>query len=403
MQRVEYHGHYSATTAGDAALQTTNARWYFAGLAGSLLGNSAMSLVAGIWVKVLTGSSAKAGLVSACIYAGTMGAPIAGLIADRVPRRHLLLALNLVSAATILPLVLVSSRSLVWIVFVVMALYGIETTLMDPAEDALFAQMFTAEFRRRINGWRLSIQETGRLVAPLLGAGLFELLGGSAVAALDAATFIFAALVITRLGTDDTPPAKSDGALRDSLLAGIRHVLASPAIRPVAIATTLVMALSGVGVAAQYSLVHGLGEHPAFLGALTALLGAGSIIASLTASRIIERHGERRLALIGLINFAAGNLLRANHWLPAALVGSMVLGFALPYTFLATLNVAQRATPGDLQGRVSAALVFALFGPQALMQTIGSALISSTTYIDIYSASAAISLAIAAWLASSAS
>jgi MFS family permease len=404
MQRVEAHEHNSATTrAGDAAVQTTNARWYFAGLAGSLLGNSAMSLVAGIWIKVLTGSSAKAGLVSACIYAGTMGAPIAGLIADRLPRRHLLLALNFVSAATILPLVLVSSRSMVWIVFVVMALYGIETTLMDPAEDALFAQMFTAEFRRRINGWRLSIQETGRLVAPLLGAGLFELLGGSAVAALDAATFIFAALVITRLNTDDTPPAKSDGALLDSLLAGIRHVLATPTIRPVAIATTLVMALSGVGVAAQYSLVHGLGEHPAFLGALTALLGAGSIIASLTASRMIARHGERKLALIGLINFAAGNLLRANHWLPAALVGSAVLGFALPYAFLATLNVAQRATPGDLQGRVSAALLFALFGPQALTQTIGSALISGTTYINIYAASAAISLAIAAWLTSSAS
>ena len=81
------------------------------------------------------------------------------------------------------------------------------------------------------------------------------------------------------------------------------------------------MALSGVGVAAQYSLVHGVGQDPAFLGVLSALLGAGSIIASLTASRIIERFGERTLALIGLFNFALGNLLRANHSLPAALVG----------------------------------------------------------------------------------
>src|SRR5579862_4272014 len=69
---------------------TSNARWYFAGLAGSLLGNSAMSLVAGIWVKSLTGSSSQAGLVSACIYAGTMSAPVAGLVADRLPRRRIL-------------------------------------------------------------------------------------------------------------------------------------------------------------------------------------------------------------------------------------------------------------------------------------------------------------------------
>ena len=119
----------------------------------------------------------------------------------------------------------------------------------------------------------------------------------------------------------------------------------------------------------------------------------------MTASRIIERLGERALTVIGLVNFAAGNLLRANHWLPAALAGSVVLGFALPYVFLATLNIAQRETPNGLQGRVSAALTFVLFGPQALSQVIGSALIAHTTYIEIYIGSAAISLGIAGWLA----
>lgn len=398
MRRVDAARPEERTT--ETRVATANARWYFAGLAGSLVGNSAMSLVAGIWVKELTGSSAKAGLVSACIYAGTMGAPIAGLIADRFPRRRLLLALNLVSAATMLPLLLVRSGSTSWIVFVVMAFCGIELTLMGPAEDALFAQMFSTGFRQRINGWRLTIQETGRLGAPLLGAGLFALVGGGAVAALDASTFVFASMVITRLVTDDRAPSRSrDGALVDSLLAGMRHVLRTSTIRPVAIAATLVMALSGMGVAAQYSLVHGLGERPAFLGVLAALLGAGSIVASLTASRVINRHGERTLALLGLVNFAAGNLLRANHWLPAALVGTAVLGFALPYVFLATLNVAQRGTPNELQGRVSAALLFALFGPQALTQAIGSALIAHLNYVEIYAASAALSLAIAAWLA----
>lgn len=263
-----------------------NARWYFSGLAASLLGNSAMTLVAGIWVKQLTGSSAQAGLVSACIYAGTMGAPIAGLIADRFPRRRLLLWLNVVAALTLLPLLAVSSRSGVWLVFVVMAAYGVEATLTGPAEDALFAQMFSVAFRRRITGWRLIIQESGRLVAPLLGAGLFVLIGGGLVASLDAATFVFATLVITRLKVVDRRPARGPERLGASLLAGGRHILGSTAIRPVAVATALVMALSALGVAAQYSLVRGVGEHPAFLGVFSALLGAGSIVASLTASRI---------------------------------------------------------------------------------------------------------------------
>ncbi len=351
-----------------------------------------------MWVRALTGSSAQAGVVSACSYAATMTAPVAGVVADRMPRRQLLLVLNLISAATILPLVLVRSRSETWIVFAVMVVYGLEATLMDPAEDALFAQMFTTEFRRGITGWRLTIQETGRLIAPLLGAGLFVLLGGGAVAALDAATFVFAALIITRLRVKDTPPARTPERLIAEMLAGARHILCTPAIRPVALGTTAVMALSGIGVAAQYSLVHGVGQHPGFLGVLTALLGAGSIVASLTASRIIKRYDERRLTIIGLVNFAAGSVLRADHSLPSVLIGSAVLGFALPYVFLATLNVAQRTTPDQLQGRVSAALIFALFGPQALTQLAGAALITHITYIQIYLSSAAVSLTIAGWL-----
>ncbi len=181
-----------------------NARWYFAGLAASLIGNSAMSLVAGIWVKSLTGSSEQAGLVGGCVYAATLLAPFAGLLADRLPRRPLLLCLNLIAAATVALLLLVRSRGEVWLIFVVMAAYGVQATLMDPAEDALFAQMFTTEFRRRINGWRLTIQETGRLASPLLGAGLFVLLGGGAVAALDGATFVVAAFVVTRLRVDES-------------------------------------------------------------------------------------------------------------------------------------------------------------------------------------------------------
>ncbi len=400
---MSFGGPSARSRAGGRELEiaSSNARWYFTGLAASLVGNSAMSLVAGVWVKSLTHSSAQAGLVSACVYAPTMAAPIAGLVADRLPRRRLLLGLNLIAAVTISALLLVRSRADVWIVFAVMGVYGVEATLMDPAEDALFAQLFTIEFRQRINGWRLTIQETGRLASPLLGAGLFVLLGGGAVAALDAATFLVAALVITRLRLHDAPPTRSplDERFGPALRAGVAHLWRTRGLRPVAIAAAAIMALSGVGVAAQYGLVHGVGERPAFLGVLTAALGAGSILAALSASRIIRRLGERWLAVIGLVNFAAGNLLRADHSLLAAMCGSLVLGFALPYVFLATLNLAQRLTPNQLQGRVSAALTLALFGPQAAMQALGSLLIAHASYVTVYIASAALGALIAGWLA----
>ena len=376
-----------------------NGRLYLIGLAASLIGNSAMSLVAGIWVKSITGSSAQAGYVSVCIYAPSLAGPVGGMIADRVRRRRFLLALNLVSAVMVLPLLAVSGRSGVWIVFAVMAWYGVDLMLTTPAESGLFVQMLPGELRQRLNGWTLGLQETGRLVAPLLGAGLFAVSGGRTVALLDAATFVLAALMIWRIRLCETKPIRPATHWRAEVVAGFVHIRRTGELRRLVAAGAVVIGTSGIGFAAQYSLVQALGEPPSFLGVLSAGLGAGSVVASLASSRLLGRIGEGWLAVIGSTNFALGNLLRASGWLPAAVAGSVVLGFALPWVFLAVLNMAQRATPAALQGRVSAAVSLAVFGPQAPMQALGSAAIGYVSYQTIYIASAVLALATAAWLA----
>lgn len=71
----------------------------------------------------------------------------------------------------------------------------------------------------------------------------------------------------------------------------------------------------------------------------------------------------------------------------------MVLGFALPWIFLALLNVAQRVTPAELQGRVSAAIMLAFFGPEAPLQAVGALLIKDFSYQQLYLAAAALALA----------
>jgi len=375
-----------------------NARLYLTGLGCSVIGSMALSLVAGIWVKSLTGSSTQAGLVSACVYAPALAGPVAGMLADRVNRRNWLIAVNLVSAGTILILLGVRSTHGVWLIFVAMTLYGIEIELIDPAENALFAEILPGPIRRRMNGWKLGIQETGRLVAPLLGAGLFTLIGGGAVAAADAATFLVAAGAVAMLQVRLRPPIARTESWRRELSAGARHIWGVEALRRVVIAATVVMAVSGIGVAAQYSLVSALGRRPAFLGVLTALLGAGSILAALSSGWVLARVGERGLAVAGLVNFGAADALRASGWLPAALLGSVILGFALPWVFLATLNLAQRLTPNRLQGRVSAAVTLALFGPQAPMQVLGALAIGHTSFRVVFLASALIAVALAIWL-----
>ena len=356
-----------------------------------------MSLVAGIWVKSLTGSSAEAGLVSACLYAPSLAGPLAGLAVDRVDRRRWLIAVNVVSAGTILMLLTVGSSHDVWLIFVAMGAYGVELVLIDPAESALFAEMLPRPVRERVNGWRLGIQETGRLVAPLLGAGLFTLAGGGTVAAIDAGTFLVAAGAVSmlRVPIQQAPPAPARGRWLHELSAGVRYIWSERELRGVLIAATIVMAASGINVAAQYSLVTAVGRRPAFLGVFAGLLGTGSIVASLVSGRLLARIGERRLARLGLINFALGDVLAATGTLPCALLGYVVLGFALPWVFLATLNLAQRLTPNSLQGRTSAAITLLLFGPQAPMQALGALLIGPVGFRPIYIATAATAVVLA--------
>jgi hypothetical protein len=368
------------------------------GLAASLLGNSAMSLVAGIWVKSLTGSSALAGLVSVCIYAPSLVGPLGGMIVDRVPRLPWLFGMNLVSAALLLPLLAVTSRQTIWIIFAVMTCYGAEIILLDPAESALFAEMLPLDLRQRMNGWRLGLQETGRLVAPLLGAGLFALVGGRAVALFDAATFLVAAVMVSRIRLIEPVAPVLHHHWRSDLLAGFDYIRSTPELRRTLLAGAVVMALSGLLVAAQFSLVQGLGEPPSFLGVLAAALGAGSIVAALTSNRLLSHIGEHWLAAIGMVDFAVGNAARATGWLPAAILGSVVLGFALPWVFLAVLNLAQRLTPLNLQGRMSAAITLVMFGPQAPLQALGSWAIQYVTYQQLYLAGAGVALVTAVGL-----
>jgi MFS family permease len=307
------------------ATDRRNGRLYLLGLAASLIGSSAMSLVAGIWVKSLTGSSAMAGLVSACVYAPSLLGPVGGMIADRVPRRRLLFRLNIASAVIMLPLLAVRSPAQIWIVFCVMTWYGVELIVSSPAEDALFAEMLPLSLRQRANGWRLGLQETGRLVAPLAGAGLFTLAGGGSVAVLDSVTFVVAAVAIARLRLRDPEPQPKAARWRADLLAGLIFIRRTPGFGRILTVAAVVMALSGVLVAAQYSLVQAVGQPPAFLGVLSACLGGGSIVASLLSSRILRRLGEGWLAILGMIDFAAGDALRATGLLAAAIVGTVVL------------------------------------------------------------------------------
>jgi MFS family permease len=92
-------------------LANRDARLRLAGQTMSRFGDRALYLALGIWVFGLTRSASYAGLTFFVLSLSSVAAPLAGLLADRVRRRPLLIATDLIVAASVTPLLLVHHRA----------------------------------------------------------------------------------------------------------------------------------------------------------------------------------------------------------------------------------------------------------------------------------------------------
>lgn len=120
-------------------LAIRDARIYLAGQAFSLFGDSALWLAMAVWVKTLTNSNGASGLVFFFFTAPTLLAPLSGLIVDRLRRRPVLIVTNALTGAAVLLLLLVNTAHQVWLVYLVMALYGLSYSVLGSAQSALLS------------------------------------------------------------------------------------------------------------------------------------------------------------------------------------------------------------------------------------------------------------------------
>jgi MFS family permease len=341
-----------------------------------------MSLTAAIWVKSLTGSSGLAALAGFLVFAPTLVGPVLGALVDRAPVRTLLVATNLGMAALLLTLLTVDSAGGVWQIYAVMLAYGVSYVLTDAAEARLIVAAVPSGGLGSLNGLRMSAQEATKLLAPLLGAGLFVWVGGPAVAMLAAGALALAATfyVLVRPHHDESP-ARRPSPMWTEVVEGVRFLWSHALVRrPVLVAATA-MFFAGLGNAAIYSVVdEALGRSPAFVGVLSSIQGAGAIIGGLVSGRLMARRGETTLATVGMAVFALGPIAQVTGWLPAVLAGSALVGVGLPWTVIAGLTAVQRRAPRPMVGRVAASANTLVFGGPALSIPLGALLVSVLDY-----------------------
>jgi MFS family permease len=356
-------------------------RIYLTGQVFSLFGDSSLWLAMGIWVKTLTGSNAQAGLVFFFFTAPSLLAPAAGLLADRVRRRPLLIGANALTAVAVLALLAVNGRGQVCVVDAVMFAYGLSSIVLGPAQSALLTVLVPADVLPDANGALRTAQESLRLIGPLVGAGLFVAVGAHVIAIIDAATFAFPVISLLLLRVREPNPQPASGRWAAQLSAGARHIWRTVELRHVIAAGAVTTTVFGFAETISYAIAgNGLHRPAAFVGVLAAVQGAGAVIGGLTAAPLVRRLGEGRLIGVGMLVAAAGAALEIPPLLPSVLAGDIVFGAAIPWLVVGLISLAQRVTPPELQGRVYAAVEFLITTPQTLSIALGAALITLTGY-----------------------
>jgi MFS family permease len=362
-------------------LRHRDARVYLAGWAVSTFGDSAMFLVLGIWAKDLTGSNAAAGLVFFVIVAPALLAPVSGLFVDRLRRKPLLIAESLVQAAVVLLLLFVHDRSDLWLIYLVAAIYGIGGTIAYSARSAFLTVMLPGELLGDANALLQSVREGLRLVAPLLGAGLYAAVGGGVVAVVDAVTFLFVAGALLLVRTREERPQREDSHFLAELTAGISHVFRTLPLRQIILATGVCVLVVGFAETLIFAVVdQGLHRSPAFLGVLEPAQGVGAIAGGVTAARALRRFGDVRLVGIGMALFALGDLSFVSSNLGLVIAGFAVAGFGLAWLIVGFTTSVQLRTPARLQGRVASAADVMVSTPQTVSIALGAALVSVIDY-----------------------
>lgn len=372
-----------------------DARLLVAGQTLSSFGDWAMFIVMAVWMKTLTGSSARAGLVFFILGLGALAAPLGGLLADRLRRRPLMIACDSVLGASVLVLLFVHDRGDAWLIYLVALLYGAVGTVFYPAQAALLRVMLPEELLADANGALSTMRQGLRLVAPLAGAGLFAAFGGGVVAVLDAATFAGSALLMSRMRVAEARPEPPEHHFLREVTAGIEHIWRTLPLRQMLTGGTVALLVAGFAETLIFSVIQHLGKPPSFFGVLGTLQGVGAIAGGVTAASVVRRLGDMRSVGIGLGLFGLGDLLLVVPSLPVAMVGFAIAGVGLTWAIVGYTTALQIRTPLAIQGRVSAAAEISLSVAQTVSIATGAALSTVVDYRILLAAMAGV-IAVAA-------
>jgi predicted MFS family arabinose efflux permease len=376
---ITHSGRFSSLTRTFSALHSPNYRLWFAGQLLSLIGTWTQTSAQGYLVYELTGSPAFLGIVS---FAA--GAPswlftlYAGAIADRLPRRSLLIGLQ-----AMLMVLAVATAALVftgaiqaWHIVVLAVLVGIANAFEAPVRHSFVAELVDRKDLTNAIALNATVFNSAVVIGPSIGGVIYALFGPGWCFTINAISFlaVIGALVLMRLAP--MPDHVSHRSVMSEVGDGLRYVARSRTLITLMVGAAFA-SLFGFGVMPLIPAwaVDVLGGDVKTNGLLLSARGFGSVTAALLVAALSHRALKGRMwingAFIAPLALIAFSFFRA---VPLAMIGMLVIGFG-QMIFLNTTNaLVQGMVTDDMRGRVMGLYSLVMFGSMPLGSLLAGSL-----------------------------
>ncbi len=368
--------------------------------AGSAIGDWAYATAILIWVYEVGGARAVGIWFTVRLVLMTIVTPFASTIVDRLPRKMVMISTDVIRAALGFAVAgLIWADAPPWTVFVLATLAPLVGAPFRPAVAALTPKLVnTPEELTAANGTASTIESLAFFLGPAIGGILVSAIGVPIVVVFNAVTFLWSALLVSRIhAPSDTPSEASEPV--DSLVGaatgvsatdspadtgdvveetqqgffmesmeGFKAIWRDPDLRLVSgvySAQTIVAGASavfGIEMAVQMTSFGSAG-----VGYLDSVMGIGALLGGLVA---VGRSSIGKLGTdfgVGVVFWALPLLLAAiwpQMW--AAFLALFIIGVANPVVDVNASTILQRKTDDEVMGRVFGALDTALIGAMAL-------------------------------------
>ena len=311
-------------------------RHLFAAQVIALIGTGLATVALGLLAFDLAGDNAGMVLGTALAikmvaYVGV--APVAAAFAERLPRRTMLVALDLVRAGVALVLPFVSQ---IWQVYVLIFVLQAASAAFTPTFQATIPDVLPQEkdYTKALSLSRLAY-DMESLVSPMLAAALLTVIGFHDLFAGTVVGFLASAALVVSVVLP-AHPAPQRRSIYDRTTRGLRIYLATPRLRGL-LAVNAAVAAAGAMVFVNTVVIvqAGLGLTQSAVALALASFGAGSMLAALVLPRLLDKLTDRSVMLGGIGLMVAGMFVGtwvAGHAALMALWFALGLGYATAQT-----------------------------------------------------------------------